>query len=185
MSHGNDDERWSAAMAAAMAAAQAGDGAAYAALLAEILPVVRRIAARRWRRSGELEDIVQEALLSLHQVRHTYDPSRPFLPWLTAIVEHRVADALRRHYRRDAREAVLDETHETIAATETNTMEMEGAALRRAMMSLPEGQRRAVELVKLRDLSLAEAARETGVSTGALKVAVHRAIKALKGLLDR
>jgi RNA polymerase sigma-70 factor (ECF subfamily) len=167
-----------------MAAAQAGDQAAYARLLADILPVVRRIVAKRWRGQEDAEDVVQDALLSLHAVRHTYDPARPFLPWLTAIVEHRAADQLRRRYRRSGREEEFDLAAETFSAVETNTDSLDAEPLRRAVANLPPGQRQAVELVKLKEMSLAEASARTGMSTGALKVAVHRAIKALKEKLD-
>ena len=87
-----------------MGAAQDGDAAAYATLLGELLPLLR-IAVRRQRpylQAADIEDIVQEALISLHAVRATYDPARPFLPWLGAIVRHRMADGARKYARRAA-----------------------------------------------------------------------------------
>lgn len=81
-----------------MAAAQAGDSAAYRQLLGDILPFVRAIIVRQIGRTDE--DAAQDALLSLHLVRHTYDPARPFKPWLAAIVRHRLLDGLRRQTRR-------------------------------------------------------------------------------------
>lgn len=168
-----------------MKAAQDGDAQAYARLLAELLPVVRRMVASRRPGIVDNEDVVQEILLTLHAIRHTYDPSRPFLPWLAAIVAHRCADAARSDMRRFQRTASLDDLPETFGAVEANTLAMDGRALGHALARLPEGQRRAVELVKLREMSLAEASATTGMSQGALKVAVHRAIKALKGLLER
>lgn len=178
---GSDKPEWSAWMAAA----QEGDGAAYARLMAALLPAVRRMVAKRRPATADNEDVVQEVLLTLHGVRHTYDPGRPFLPWLTAIVAHRCADAGRSESRRMRRTAPLDDLPETIGASETNMVVMDSPALHRAVASLPEGQRRAVELVKLREMSLEEAAAASGMSAGALKVAVHRAIKALKGMLER
>lgn len=168
-----------------MAAAQDGDGAAYARLLAELLPVVRRMVRRRWPRAEDSEDVVQEVLLTLHAVRHTYDPARPFLPWLSAIVAHRVADGLRRHHRQGGRERALDDVPETFLSVEANTDSVDAPSLRSAVTSLPEGQRRAVEMVKLKEMSLAEASAATGMTPGALKVAVHRAIKSLKAILAR
>ena len=56
--------------------------------------------------------------------------------------------------------------------------------LSRAIATLPPGQREAIELLKLRELSLKEAARTSGRSIAALKVNVHRAIKALKARLE-
>lgn len=167
-----------------MAAAQDGDGAAYALLLAELVPVIRRMAAKRWRSAHGLEDVVQDALLSLHQVRHTYDPARPFLPWLAAIVDHRSMDAARRHYRRDAREVLVEKVPETFSPVDANTQRDEAEALHRAVAALPAGQRQAVELLKLQELSLAEASAVSGQSVSALKVAMHRALKTLKGLMQ-
>ena len=167
-----------------MRAAQDGDGASYARLLAEISPLLRRTVRRRWSaQTAEIEDIVQEVLLSVHSARHTYDPARPFLPWLMAIVQYRVADAGRRQARRNANEQPecsfeygLPEVPQD-APTEPPG---DPQALRRAIAELPAGQRRAVELLKLQERSLKEAAAETGMSVAALKVAVHRGIKALR-----
>src|SRR5262245_57557210 len=92
------DREWSALMAAA----QGGDRAAYERLLREILPFLRALAARQHRRPDRIEDVVQEALLTVHRVRHTYDPTRPFAPWLAAIARRRSIDALRRRGRTDA-----------------------------------------------------------------------------------
>ncbi|OAN49833.1 sigma-70 family RNA polymerase sigma factor [Magnetospirillum moscoviense] len=177
----DQDSQWRAWMAAA----QAGDKAAYGRLLADLVPVVRRLVGRRWHGAADAEDVVQDALLTLHAVRHTYDPTRPFLPWLAAIVERRVADGLRKRYRRSGREEEFDEAAETFSAIETNIHALDAEPLRRAVADLPAGQRQAIELVKLKEMSLAEASAASGQSVGALKVAVHRAIKALKEKLDR
>ncbi|CAA7626197.1 sigma-70 family RNA polymerase sigma factor [Magnetospirillum sp. UT-4] len=166
-----------------MAAAQDGDGAAYGRVMAALLPVVRRMVARRLPGSGEREDVVQEVLLTVHTVRHTYDPARPLLPWLAAIVAHRCADLRRGEARQVRRTSSIDDLPETIGAVEPNMMAMDVATLGRAMAALPERQRRALELVKLREMSVADAAAATGMTPGALKVTVHRAIKALKGML--
>lgn len=166
-----------------MAAAQAGDQQAFVRLLSLALPIVRRMVAKRRHGLHDQEDVVQEVLLTLHVVRHTYDPARPFLPWLAAIVAHRCADAGRRDTHRVRQTSNIDDLPETIGAVETNMVAMDSAALHRAMATLPEGQRKALELVKLREMSLSEASTASGMSEGALKVAVHRAIKALKGIL--
>ena len=175
-------------LARLMAAAQAGDLAAYRGLLAAIAPIVRRVIRRRhpFLSMEDCEDLVQDVLLSVHTVRATYDRSRPFLPWLIAITRHRVADAARRHVRQKAWEIAVDEYPETFDAAEANTSAVEygdAEALRQAMSTLPEGQRTALQLTKLDELSLKEAAGKSGMSVAALKVASHRAIKALRGML--
>lgn len=174
-----------AAWGALMAAAQDGDGAAYGRLLSEITPMLRRIVRRRWG-DTDCEDIVQEVLISLHRVRHTYDPQRPFIPWLMAIAQFRVADAARKSARRNVHERPewsFEFGLPDVAADEPDEPQGDPQLLRRAIADLPEGQRRAVELLKLEERSLKEAAAETGMSVGALKVAVHRGLKALRAAM--
>lgn len=170
-----------------MRAAQGGDGEAYRRLLAEVAPAVRRVVIRRWGRFEGVEDVVQDVLLSLHTVRHTYDPERPFLPWLLAIVRHRMADTARRHARRMENEVTVDILPETFFDPATNPGEqtLDAERLRRAVAVLPAGQRQAVELLKLNEMSLKEASVASGQSVAALKVAMHRALKALKAALRR
>jgi len=171
-----------------MAAANAGDGEAYAQLLKAVTPVIRRVVAQRWyvRSPIGVEDVVQDVLLSVHAVRATYDPMRPFLPWLLAIVHHRVADAARKHKRSTGREVQVDEPSVTFLAAEANTYGTgygDVDALQVAIRSLPAGQRNAIELLKLQELSLHEASAATGTSVGALKVATHRAMSTLRRML--
>lgn len=165
-----------------MAAAQAGDARAYDTLLRECLPLLRAIARRRIADAHEAEDAVQDTLLTIHRMRATYDPSRPFRPWLVAIAERRAVDRLRRRGRGAGREAPIDDHAETLAAPagETGEDRIAGRELRDAVADLPESQRTALRLAKLEDLPLAEAAARSGLSVGALKVATHRALKTLR-----
>ena len=172
-----------------MRAAQDGDTQAYMQLLTDVTPLLRRVIQRQARilQPSDVDDVLQDVLMSLHSVRATYDPSRPFLPWLMAIARHRVVDAARRHGRRAANELLADEIPETFAAEQTNSIE--GAygdpeALRKSIGQLPPGQRRAIELVKLREMSLKEASAVSGMSVAALKVAVHRGMLALRKALS-
>src|ERR671919_2815924 len=96
--HADGSATWSALMARA----QEGDRCAYRRLLEEITPYLRSLAAKHRALSGETEDTVQDILLTLHAVRHTYDPRRPFGPWLLAIARRRIADRLRHHGRIEA-----------------------------------------------------------------------------------
>jgi RNA polymerase sigma-70 factor (ECF subfamily) len=175
------EEDWSVLMAKA----QQGDAASYRRLLQSLTPYLRALAHRFGLAGADLEDAVQDVLLTVHSIRHTYDPARPFAPWLTAVARHRLLDRLRRRARQAGRETELTEAHETFAAVEANHPELAGesARLQAAIASLPEGQRRAVELLKLKEMSLKEASQATGQSETALKVSVHRAIKKLRGLL--
>lgn len=168
-----------------MATAQQGDGGAYAELLTETATVVRRILGRKigFLGAAELDDVVQDVLLSVHAVRATYDPARPFTPWLMAITRNRVADRARRYARTSAHEIVVDDLDVTFGPSVTNASEQDSGehdALREAIRSLPSGQREAIELLKLKELSLRDAAAASGTTVGALKVATHRAMKALR-----
>src|SRR5713226_7732839 len=61
-----------------MARAQEGDGAAYRRLLEEVTPYLGSLAARRHRDANDVEDAVQDVLMTVHSIRHAYDPARPF-----------------------------------------------------------------------------------------------------------
>ncbi len=171
-----------------MAAAQDGDAVAYARLLSELVPLLRAIIRRRGVPGDRVEDVVQDTLLTLHRVRHTYDPERPFVPWLAAIAARRSIDARRRQQRVDGWEDMASDVLETFVDPAANT-DLEDAERRAhltaAMSALPTRQREALELTKLRELSTAEAARVSGQSVGAIKVNTHRAIRALRTLLGK
>lgn len=170
-----------------MARAQEGDREAYRRLLEEITPYLRSLAARLIQNRGDIEDAVQDTLLSLHAVRHTYDPMRPFGPWLVAIARRRFVDGLRRRGRATSRETPLEAEHETFAAPETNFHEAasDGRAVREALEGLPPGQREAIRMLKLEEMSLKEAAAASGMSVAALKVATHRGLKRLRKVFGR
>jgi RNA polymerase sigma-70 factor (ECF subfamily) len=168
-----------------MARAQAGERLAYEALLRDILPFLRALARYRFRDARDVEDVVQDVLVTLHTIRHTYDPARPFRPWLATIARRRIVDHVRVRVRTVGRESVIDDVPETFLAAPTNEPRDEAAErlLRQALETLPAGQRQAVELLKLKDMSLKEASEVSGQSVGALKVAMHRALKTLKRAL--
>lgn len=170
-----------------MAAAQAGDALAYDRLLHAIAPFVRSLVRRAVNDPDLGEDVVQEVLLTVHRVRHTYDPARPFSPWLATIVSRRTVDAIRRRGRVAQHETSDDDAYVTFSADAANQVEgYEGVSevqLQQWLQELPTGQRQALELLKLRELSLAEASAVSGQSVGSLKVGVHRAIKTLRAKL--
>ena len=176
------------ALAMQMRAAQAGNVQAYAALLRTLTPKLRQIISnqRKFLQPADIEDLLQDVLLSLHAVRGTYDPERPFMPWLLTITQNRLADSARRYARRGAHEVHVREPDVTFSDQPAN-MEAEvygdPDGLRQAIRELPPGQREAVEMLKLREMSLKEAAVASGTSVGALKVSVHRAMIALRRAL--
>jgi RNA polymerase sigma-70 factor (ECF subfamily) len=182
----SQSQQQEASWAGLMRAAQGGDARSYDQLLRAVTPFVRNL-ARRYCRSGELaEDVVQDVLLTVHRVRHTWDPQRPFCPWLAAIAARRGIDRIRRATR-IARYEVSDElaieTFATPAANNDSGALRAVEAIEPLLAALPERQRLALEAVKIRGLSVAQAASESGQSVAALKVNVHRAVKALRKLV--
>jgi RNA polymerase sigma factor (sigma-70 family) len=175
-------------LAALMQAAQDGDRVAYAGLLHDLVPLLQRLLRRRlgFLQPTDREDLVQDILLSLHAARATYDPRRPFTPWVMSIAHHRMVDRGRRHSKVWANEVLVDEFAELSFNEESDSANSEYGdpeALRQAVNRLPAGQRTAIELLKFRELSLKQAADVSGMSMSALKVSVHRGIKRLRGSL--
>jgi RNA polymerase sigma-70 factor (ECF subfamily) len=174
--------------AAWMAAAQAGDRVAYERVLAASVALIRTVARRQGVAVDALDDVVQETLMTVHRVRHTYDPSRSYDAWLSALASRRAIDALRSHGRRGRREVhdefAVDSHPDRDDASADAERQQQAKKLRDAIATLPSGQREAVEQMGLKEKSLAEAAAHTGRNTGALKVNLHRALKALRGRMD-
>ena len=167
-----------------MRRAQDGDGRAYEALLTEVEARVRAFAARRIRRRDWLEDIVQDTLLSIHRDRHTYDPSRPFLPWMYAIASHRLLDFVEKQRRREANEIEGDAAREEAASADGIVERGSRAgALRRALSLLSLKQREIIAMLKLEGFSVAEISRRTGLSQSSVKVTAHRGYKILRRLM--
>lgn len=167
-----------------MVRAQDGDQAAYCRLLKAIVPVIRGMARRRiYQDEALLEDVVQDVLLTVHRVRHTYDPARPFLPWLSAIVSARAIDALRARGRRQSWEVIDEEAvfaHADGAAPDAQGELAAGQQVDDLLSRLPDRQRRMVELVHLCEMSLAEAAAASSTTLAAVKSVLHRAFTTLR-----
>jgi RNA polymerase sigma-70 factor (ECF subfamily) len=160
-----------------MVGAQAGDREAYHAVLKDIGPLLLGWLRRWLADSADLADVYQDALVRLHRARHTYDPARPFEPWLFAIARHCAADHAR-HRRQRAWEVLVDELPDAPAESDPDWH-----ALADALRSLPRPQREVFSMLKLEGLSVGAAATRAGVTPGALKVRAHRTHKALKLLL--
>lgn len=167
-----------------MRLAQAGDHVAYERLLRDIVPYLSAIARRHLAQADAVDDAVQDILVIVHSVRHTYEPGRPLKPWLSTIARRHCIDLERRRLRRlqreggdrDALEAFADQ-----APTPEDALgrEQDADGVRRAIAGLPPRQRTALELMKLGELSAREASASSGLGVSALKVACHRALRTL------
>jgi RNA polymerase sigma-70 factor (ECF subfamily) len=174
-----------AKLSAWMRAAQAGDAQAYRSLLDAVQPTIRGIVRSRVRNGAAAEDVVQNALLSIHRGRATYRAERPFGPWMRAIVRNTIIDHFRDRKRRGDREVELVvEEWEDDREAGRDQREPLAPELAQALESLSPSQREAVTLIQIEGLSVAEAALRAGVSTGALKVRAHRGYRALRTALE-
>lgn len=160
-----------------MARAQDGDRACYRALLSGSRDWLLRYYARRIA-PQMVEDLVQDTLLSVHRKRSTYDPARPFYPWLAAIARYRWVDALRKLTRTEelyeADSAVPAEEDAVLARLSLDTL----------LTRLPPAQAHAIKLTRISGRSVAETAKITGQSESLVKVNVHRGLKKLAALVE-
>jgi RNA polymerase sigma-70 factor (ECF subfamily) len=148
-------------------------------LLTELGTSIHGYLRGRFGAADFVEDCVQESLLGVHAARHTYDPSRPFDPWLFAIVRHKTVDWLRRMERLDGARARTGGVQAGAAAGGSAA-----DALPACLSRLEPLYRDIVVLTKLQGLSVAEAARRLAISVSAAKVRVHRGLKRLKRILE-
>lgn len=160
--------------------AQRGDRQAYAALLGAARQWLQRYFRRRTT-PCQLDDLVQETLLSVHRKLASYEPSRPFTPWLAAIARYRYVDFLRAAYRRAEDELTEDFADDHMEEADITAR----ISLERLFDALPDAQQRAIELVKIEGLSITEASQSTGQSESLVKVNIHRGLKRLAALVER
>jgi RNA polymerase sigma-70 factor (ECF subfamily) len=168
-----------------MRRAQDGDRRAYQALLIEVTALVRGFARGRLRQPDWVEDVAQETLLSIHRDRHTYDPARPFLPWMYAIARHRLLDYVEKQRRRGENEVSGEDGWEQVASegliVERGTR---AGFLRQALALLSMKQREIIRMLKLEGLTVAEISRKTGLSASSVKVTAHRGYRTLRKLME-
>ncbi|WP_283205320.1 sigma-70 family RNA polymerase sigma factor [Cupriavidus pauculus] len=161
----------------------AGNQGAYAQFLTELATMLRGYFRNRLpQQAGDVEDLTQEVLLAVHNARHTYLPGQPLTAWVHAIARYKLADHFRAHGRHDALNDPLDAAEDMAAASD-----LEPAQARRDLNllldQLPDRQRLPIVHVKLEGLSVSETAQMTGMSESAVKVGVHRGLKALAAMI--
>lgn len=168
-----------------MVRAQQGDQRAYEELLQLLARDARGFVGRRVGWTDWVEDVVQEALLTVHRARHTYDPARPFAPWFYAIVNSRLIDALRSRKRLAQREVMDGAPPDRQAAPSAEGGRSDvSETLARAVSNLPRVQREVVSLLKYEDLSVREVASRLGMTEGAVKAMAHRGYKVLRRTVE-
>ncbi|MGV3572874.1 MAG: sigma-70 family RNA polymerase sigma factor [Ramlibacter sp.] len=164
-------------------AALAGDGVAYQRFLTALSAHLRAFFRRRMAQlPDDVEDMVQETLLAIHDNRHTYRPAQPLTAWVHTIARYKLVDLLRARSRREALHEPLDDGLPLFAASDTDAADAR-RDLAALLQSLPERQRRALVMIKVEGASVRETALATGMSEASVKVGVHRSLKALAARL--
>ncbi|MBY0571588.1 MAG: sigma-70 family RNA polymerase sigma factor [Burkholderiaceae bacterium] len=165
----------------------AGDAVAYRRFLQATATHLRAFLRRRLNRwPDEVEDLVQEALLAIHNQRLSYNTGVPLTAWMYSIARYKLIDWLRRHARSDKLHDSIDDIHEDESALFSNADETSGDArrdLEKILAMLPDKQRDAIIYTKLQGLSVNEAATLLKMSDAAIKVSVHRGLKTLATIL--
>jgi len=164
-----------------------GDAPAYHAFLKELTGHLRAYYRRRLvQLPDEVEDLVQESLLAIHNQRHTYDTGLPLTAWVHAIAKYKLIDLLRRRAAKEALtdplDGIAENTSEFLSAADSDAADAH-RDLSRLLARLPDRQRLPIVHTKLQGLTVAETARATGMSESAVKVGVHRGLKALAALI--
>ena len=156
-----------------------GDREAYGKLVSELGHAIEGYLRKRFGGAASwdfLEDCVQESLLAVHRARHSYDPSRPFRPWLFPLVRHKTIDLLRRQQTRRRREDA-EAREPTPSRDPEPAQRLDGETV---LSWLDPKYREALVLTKLEGYSLQEAATRAGISVTAMKTRVHRAIRSVQ-----
>ena len=157
----------------------AGDALAYRQFLLELTAHLRAFLRRRLARlPDEVEDLVQELLVAIHNQRHTYAPEQPLTPWVYAIAHYKLIDLLRRRSRSDLLYDPIDDDAELFTTADADAAEarLDVAKLLRA---LPDRQRLPIWYVKIEGATVADTAVRIGMSVSAVKIGIHRGLKAL------
>lgn len=164
-------------------AANTGDASAYRRFLTLLTPHIRAVALSRAKAAGlssaEAEDIVQEVLLTIHLKRQTWDGERPVSPWAAAITRNKLIDALRR--RKPGISVPIDDMIHVLPAEEPQVAQQEEGL--HLLSQLIDGLRppapEIVRSISLNGASVRDTAQSLQMTEGAVRVALHRAIKTM------
>jgi RNA polymerase sigma-70 factor (ECF subfamily) len=165
--------------------ALSGDGAAYQTFLRELAVLLRGFLRKRLAAlPDDVEDLVQETLLAVHNQRHTYDAAQPVTAWLHAIARYKLVDLLRRRSRHEALNDPLDDELAVFGRADHEEADARRDLIK-LLTRLPDRHRLPIIYTKIEGLSVQEAAQRCGMSVAAVKIGVHRGLKALAALVRK
>ncbi|WP_300709987.1 sigma-70 family RNA polymerase sigma factor [Limnohabitans sp.] len=157
-----------------------GDSACYERALTLLSGYLRGFLRNRLQsRLSDVEDLVQEILMAIHQKRHTYQSDQPLTAWAYAIARYKWVDHLRAHGRRESLHEDIDDWSETLLVEGEHEASDTQRDLEQVLAELPAKQREAIEHTRLQGLSISETAERTGQSEASVKVNIHRGLKTL------
>ncbi len=164
--------------------AAAGDREAFGALVERYQAAVRRLTRAVTGDGYDADDAAQDAFLSALDRIETYDPARPFGPWLMRIATNAAIDLVRRRTVRRA--DALDERSPARGPTPAGDAESAEirAKLETALKALPERQRVAVTLFDVEGYSHAEIAAVLEIPEGTVRSDVFHARRTLRTALE-
>ena len=161
-----------------MRAALAGDQGAYRLLLNDLRPWL--LAYFRKRVHGHaVEDLAQDTLVTLHNKRQTFDPARPFGPWIAAVARHRWIDHMRATLK-----YVETELDEDLPQDDISRDECAKHDVKSLLGLIPAGHAQVIEMVKLQEMSIEEVSKQTGHSPSSVKIMVHRGMKKMMAAVE-
>ena len=168
-----------------MQLAQAGDKRAYADLLQETSRFLRPYLTKRLSIASDVEDLLQEILISIHKARHTYDGKRPYKPWVYAIAYFRLQDYLRTYYADQLRSASELSTVEDFLPQPVTNSDFSYESISEVVNQLPDKQAAILQMMHQEGFTAKEVAMKTGMKESAVKVTAYRAYKILREKLSR
>lgn len=168
---------------AMMRLALAGDKLAYTTVLRETSRFLRPFLSKRVNQPAEIDDLLQEILLSIHKARHTYDGERPYKPWAFAIAKFRLLDHLRAHYADHLRHSVELSEVENILPEHVTESGITYESISGEVHKLPGKQAAIVQMMHQEGYTAREVAEILNMKESAVKVAAHRAYKVIRNAL--
>lgn len=156
----------------------AGDSVAYTDFLSQLSPILRRVIGRKIP-MNDIEDVLQEVLISIHKARHTYDGERPLMPWVMAITRFRMTDCLRKTYSEMRHQRVDIADYENVLEAVTETVN-ENESIHGMLDGVGQRERKILSLMHMEGYTAREVGSQLGMKESAVKVTAHRAIKKIR-----
>lgn len=165
--------------------AQQGNKNAYRVVLEESEKILKGFLINKLNDIGDVEDVLQEILISIHKSRHTYDKSRAYRPWLFSIAKFRLYDFFRKVYKRNEYEVPLSDDVEKNNSEDVTEDNDEYELLSDALDKIPQKQQSIIRLMKFEGYTAKEVAKKLGMKESAVKVSAHRAYKLMKEYIEK